>query len=433
MKGNGKTSRREKSRAPARPGTYVALDVGSSKVACIIARVEPGKNGERAQTKMVSVGHQLSRGMRSGAVTDMDRAGESIRAAVETAENMADTTVNNVFISFSCGEPKSITTRGETPIAHGEVSVVDIKRALQAARLKVETGEREIVHSIPLGYAVDGTPKIIDPRGMFGSALGASVHVMTAAPGPLQNLELCVENCHLRIAGRAFSAYAAGLSCLVSDEMNLGATVIDMGGGVTSIAVFAEGALVHADTIAIGGDHITRDVAHGLSTSMRHAERLKTIHGSAIPGPADERELISVPLMGEDESEESNQIPRVQLTRIVQPRLEETFELIRERLSQSGVADRIGRRVVLTGGASQMTGLREFAGRVLERQVRLGRPLKMQGLAEIASGPAFAACAGLVHFAQAGGHEGDAAQPVMTSPKSSAFGRFGAWVKENLL
>lgn len=433
MKGNGKTSPRDRSRAPARPGTYVALDVGSSKVACIIARVEPGKNGERAQTRMISVGHQFSRGMRSGAVVDMDRAGESIRAAVATAENHAETKVNNVFISFSCGQPQSLTTRGETPITGGEVGVADIKRALAAARQRADTGGRDIVHSIPLGYTVDGTSKIVDPRGMFGDNLGVGVHVVTAAQGPLQNLELSIENCHLRVAGRVFSAYAAGLSCLVTDEMSLGATVIDMGGGVTSIAVFSEGALVHTDTINIGGDHITRDVAAGLSTSVRHAERLKTMHGSAIPGPADERELISVPLMGEDDADDANQTPRAQLTRIVQPRLEETFELIRERLSASGIADRLGRRVVLTGGASQMTGLREFAGRVLERQVRLGRPLKMQGLAEIASGPAFAACAGLVHFAQSGGHEGDAPQPLATQGRSSAFGRFGAWVKENLL
>ena len=178
-------------------------------------------------------------------------------------------------------------------------------------------------------------------------------------------------------------------------------TCLDMGGGTTSLAVFVSGQLVHTEIIPVGGLHVTNDIARGLSTPISYAERMKTLYGSAIPSPADDREMLRVPLVGEDEDGASNQVPRSMLIQIVQPRLEETLELVRSHLEKSGFDKMAGRRVVLTGGASQMQGVRDLAGLVLDKQVRLGRPVGLHGLPEAAGGPAFSTCAGLIRYALA--------------------------------
>jgi cell division protein FtsA len=206
-----------------------------------------------------------------------------------------------------------------------------------------------------------------------------------------------------------------------------------MGGGTTSIAVFLAGQLVHTDVIPVGGHHVTNDIARGLSTPLSYAERMKTLYGSAIPSPADDREMLKVPLVGEDEDGAANQVPRSMLIQIIQPRLEETFELVRSHLEQGGFDRLAGRRVVLTGGASQMQGVRDLAGLVLDKQVRLGRPVGFQGLPEATGGPAFSTCAGLIRYALA--H-----QPPATRGRKSAgdgedagsgWGRLGQWLKRN--
>jgi cell division protein FtsA len=210
-------------------------------------------------------------------------------------------------------------------------------------------------------------------------------------------------------------------------------TLIDMGGGTTSLAVFFDGTVVHTDVAPIGGNHVTSDIARGLSTPLAEAERLKTLHGSATSGAIDERELIDVPLVGEERRGAPNHVPKSFLNQIIQPRLEETFELVRSRLEASGFDKLAGRRVVLTGGASQLQGVRELAGLILDKQVRLGRPLRISGLPEAASGPAFATVAGLVGYAVAG--PADAARhghaPLMRPASSGVFGRIGAWLKDN--
>jgi len=239
--------------------------------------------------------------------------------------------------------------------------------------------------------------------------------------------------------------YASGLACLVEDEMDLGSLVIDMGAGTTSFAVFFDGNVVYADGVPVGGAHVTSDVARGLTTSLSHAERLKTLYGNAIPSPMDEREIIDVPQVGEEDApQHANHIPKAQLVRIIQPRLEEIFEMVRSRLDKSGFGEAAGRRVVLTGGASQMPGVRELAQRMLDRQVRIGRPLRVArsahangkassftGLAESTSGPAFATTAGLLAVAM---QPELAASHSMGDLKSggSMFGRMGQWIRQNM-
>jgi len=227
------------------------------------------------------------------------------------------------------------------------------------------------------------------------------------------------------------SPYASALSCLVDDEKDLGVTLVDMGGGTTTIAVFYDGQIVFGDSIPVGGGHVTNDVARGLSTPVVHAERMKILYGSAIPAQSDDNEIIDVPLVGEDNHNHPNHVPRSILTGIIRPRIEETFELVRERLETSG-ADRVsGRRLVLTGGASQLHGVPEMAGQVLEKQVRVGRPLRISGLAEATSGPAFSTCAGLLRYGveKYAGTLNDT--PVSDSVPSGRIARFGQWLKES--
>ena len=203
--------------------------------------------------------------------------------------------------------------------------------------------------------------------------LNVQLHLVSAAYGPVRTLVSAIGRCHLDVETLVAAPYASGLACLVEDEMDLGCLVIDMGAGTTSFAVFFDGNVVYADGVPVGGAHVTSDVARGLTTSLAHAERLKTLYGNAIPSPMDEREIIDVPQVGEEDApEHANHLPKAQLVRIIQPRLEEIFEMVRARLDKSGFQEAAGRRVVITGGASQMPGARELAQRMLERQVRIG-------------------------------------------------------------
>ena len=390
---------RGRHRGPNRGGVIAALDVGSTKIACLIAKPVKGKDEGAANLKVLGMGHHASRGVRAGAVVDINAAEDSIRAAVEQAEHEAGITLKEVFVGISCGQPQSRTINVEVSIAGHEVGEEDLRRAFATAREQAPSAERDIIHCMPGAYSIDGSRGIRNPRGMVGDTLGVSMHAVTAASGPIRNLATCIGRCHLDIAGRAVTAYTTGFATLVSDEMKLGATVIDMGGGTTSISVFFDDGLVFADVLPIGGNHVTSDIARGLSTSLANAERLKTLHGSAFTGPNDGRDMIEIAHLGEDDPDADSEIPRSVLTGIIAPRLEETFELVRDRLIDCGLTSISGRRVVLTGGASQMNGAREVAARVLSKQVRLGRATRLTGHDETAATAPFAGCVGLALWA----------------------------------
>ncbi len=408
-----------------RNGLIAALDVGTTKVCCFIARTQ-----EDGTLRVLGMGHQVSRGMRGGAVVDMDEAETSIRAAVDTAEQMASERVREVVVNLSGGQPQSANLKVEIAINGHAVGDADIRRMLDHSRQHGETPDRELIHSIPVGYTIDGNDGITDPRGMYGERLGVTVHQIRAATGPVRNLATVVARGHLDIEARVVSPYASGLACLVDDERDLGAICIDMGGGTTSIAVFVEGHLLHTDVIPVGGMHVTNDIARGLSTPLAQAERMKTLYGSAMPSPTDDREILRVPVVGEEDDEASNQVPRSILVQIIRPRLEETFELVRSNLEASGFDKVAGRRVVLTGGASQMQGVRELAAAMLDKQVRMGRPIGLSGLAESAAGPAFATGAGLLRYAVVNTVE-PASKSVREEAPVGRFGRLGAWFRQN--
>jgi cell division protein FtsA len=424
----------------AAKGVIGALDVGSTKVACFIVKPQGLREDGSPQLKVLGIGHHSSRGVRAGAVVDINAAEDSIRAAVEQAERMAGVTLKDVIVGISCGQPQSRTVNVEVSIAGHEVGEQDLYRAHLSGREQVPAGDREVIHCMPGSYSIDGSRGIRNPRGMVGDALGVNMYAITAASGPIRNLVTCIERCHLDIAGRVATPYATGLSTLVADEIDLGTTVVDMGGGTTSISVFFDGSLIFADILPIGGNHVTSDIARGLSTTLAHAERIKTLYGSALSGPNDGREMISVPHLGEDDPDSQSEVPRSVLTGIIQPRIEETFELVRDRLIDCGLSSISGRRVVLTGGASQMNGAREIAARILSKQVRLGRPTRLQGLAEATGGPTFSACAGLAIWAaqrpievQKLRAETDIPQLAYGTSDASAQGFAGLrrWFKEN--
>lgn len=402
-----------------------ALDVGSTKITCFIARHEP--DGYR----VIGIGHQPARGMRAGTVVDVQQVDESIRAAVDQAERMAGETVQEAVVNISGGLITSTTLTVDVPIENGAVDDNDLERLQAQVRTAIGNGQRQILHCIPVSYAVDETNGIKDPRGMFGEKLSARMHVLSNASGVLKNLTGCIERCPLSVKAVSASGYVAGLSTLHEDEMELGVALIDLGGGTTSVGVYSGGALVYADSITIGGVHVTHDIARGLTTTMAYAERLKTLYGSALAGPMDDREYIDVPRVGEAGPDSTQEIPRSALLRIIEPRLEEIFELVREKLETSGYGKQAGRQAVLVGGGAQLPGLRELASRVLGRQVRIGRPSGVKDLASTTDGPAFAAAAGLLHFA--GGTRICHLDPVIDARPvpNNRFARLGRWFKTN--
>lgn len=411
---------------PAPVGVVAALDVGTTKVCCFIART----NGEGGLT-VTGIGHHVARGLRAGAVVDMDAAANSICAAVDAAEAMAGEAIHSAYVNLSAGRQRSQTIGVEVAVADSQVATSDIGRAIDQAMVRADTEGRDVIHAVPTRYSIDGAVGIHDPRGMYGAQLGVNLHVVTSDSGPARNLAVCVERGHLETVGPVASPYASGLAVLVEDEMDLGATVIDMGGGTTTISVFFEGALALVESIPLGGRHVTTDIARGLSTPTAQAERMKTLFGSALAGPSDEKELIDVPPLGEAKQSGANHVPRSALTGIIRPRVEEIFELARGRLEAAGYQNLGGRRVVLTGGASQLQGAAETAARVFENQVRLGRPTGVDGLADATSGPGFATAAGLLKYAANGLADRDVGSRIGGPAHSGLVARLGHWLREN--
>lgn len=408
-----------------------ALDIGSSKVACFIGRIID----DAGTFEVLGVGHHASKGIKGGVIVDLDAAEAVIRQTVHAAENMAADIMKGyplreVVVNLPGVSAVSHAYTSDVQIAGHEVTDNDVRRALARAQEQVLSSEYELIHTIPMDFRIDGNEGIRDPRGMFGQDMSVDIHMVTGDMGPLQNMAAAIERSHLDITALCVSAYAAGLASLVEDEMDLGCTVIDMGGGVTSFAVFNGGRMVYADAVPVGGAHITNDIAKGLTTSMNDAERLKALYGSAMASNMDESELIDVPQLGEDEHAAPNHVPRSLLVGIMQPRIEEVFEMVRAKLNDSGLGNAVGRRVVLTGGSSQIQGLKDLAHHVLDKQVRLGKPIRLTGLPDAVSGPAFATTAGLLTYVSERAGEMPAEIMAQTEP-GNLWERIRHWLREN--
>lgn len=422
-----------------RSATMSVLDIGTSKVVCLIAELQPAEamstlRGRTHLARIIGIGHQRSLGLKGGAIVDLEAAEGAIRQAVHAAERMAKAEVQSVIVNISGGRIASQHFEARVNVRSGTVTGADVERVLETASAHGVSPGRAVLHALPTGYALDGQGAVIDPSGMIGNALGVDLHVVTAEAAAARNLMLAVEHCHLGVDAVIATPYAAGLSALVDDEAELGCAVVDMGGGTTSVGVFMGGHLVHCDAVAVGGHHVTMDIARGLSTRVSVAERLKTLYGSAIATASDERDMITVHGVGEDEGEAPGHVPRSQLVRIVKPRVEEVLELVRDRLRGAGFGAQAGRRVVLTGGASQLVGLPETARRILQGQVRIGRPLGIRGLPEAAKGPAFSASVGLLVYPQVAHaeHFEPRGQGAFAGTGTDGYiSRVGRWIRES--
>jgi cell division protein FtsA len=410
---------------PVRSGPFGVLDIGSTKIACLIGRAESD-----GRLRALGFGWQKGRGIKSGGIVDLDEAERAIRAAVGAAEDMADLRLKSVVVNLSCGQPESRLFNVQWPVDGRAVTVNDVKHVVREARSRAIAEGRETIHSLPLSFAADETPGVTDPRGLFCDTLTAQLHVVDAANTALRTLAACLSRCELDISALVSAPFASGLSALVADERELGATIIDMGGGTTTMAVFAEGQMLHTAQLPIGGMHVTNDIARMLSTSVAHAERLKALYGNCQGSPDDERELLPVAQVGEDEHQ-IIKIPRSMLINVIRPRIEEIFEMVKESLDKAGQGRGGASRVVLTGGASQLGGVRELAAQMLERNVRLGKPNSMVGLPDSATAPNFATLAGLLAFATGDGqtmHDID----FEADRSYGWFGRFVNFLKDRV-
>jgi cell division protein FtsA len=391
--------------SPKRVTVVAALDVGTSKIACLVARLKPHPPQEVLRRRshgieIIGISHTVARGMKAGAVVDLGETEAALSHAVDLAERMASVQLESVVVSVSAGRIGSELFAASVDVAGPAVSDGDISRVLAAGSRQSVRDGRAVLHSLPISYTLDGVTGIRDPRDMLARRFGVDMHMVTADIAAARNLMLAIERCHLRVEAMVASPYVAGLSVLADDEADLGAAVIDMGAGTTTMAVFAAGHCVYASGFALGGYHVTMDIARGLNARISDAERIKTLYGSVLTGGSDERDMITVPPVGDDEREAPQFVSKANLVRIIKPRAEEILEMVRDRLAASPFAAEPRGRVVLTGGASQLNGLPELAARMLGRPVRVGRPLGVARLPEPAKGPAFAVAAGLLVYPQ---------------------------------
>jgi cell division protein FtsA len=415
-----------KSSAARLKGSLVAaLDVGTAKICCLIAKVS-----EQGELQVTGIGHHEARGLKSGRIIDMDAAARCVGQAVQTAENMTGELIHQVVINLSATQTGSHLLQGNVALPHEEVTDSDIRRTLAYARDVEIPGQNKLIHAIPISFDVDNQRDIKDPKGMHGRRLSARLHAVTAANQAVKNLQNAVQMNHLNAESFCVDVYASALSCLVPDELDLGCTVIDFGAGTTSIGLIQDGKLIYADAIPLGGWHITQDIARGLTTPLHHAERMKTLFGHAIRTARDEGDMIEVPQIGEEDVPGGHYMPRSYLTGIIQPRVEEILELVRAKMDACGAAGLVGRRVVMTGGASQLTGLRDLAGLILDKQIRAATPRKITGLAEVTAGPAFSTVCGLLNYAAY--HADERPETVLqTMTPGTLVSRVKHWLQEN--
>jgi cell division protein FtsA len=388
-------------RAPgaSRQRVVAALDIGSTKISCLIASASRNSHSGHVDLRVKGFGTTAARGIRSGAVTNIEEAEKAIRLAVDAAERMAGTAVDTVQVGVSGGRPQSSRFSASLKIDSAVVRQSDIDQVVSLALAKAVVGTRTILHLTPLRFVLDGIESDNAPVGMHGLKLSVDVSLITIETPFLRNLSEAIDRSHLSVAGFVPAAYAAGTGCLADDEKSLGAVLIDMGSSVTSVGIFKNGRLFRAESVPIGGQHITNDIARALCTPVPQAERLKSLYGGLLTFGKDEQELIPVQRVGETGIDSLHHIPRAQLTAIIRPRMEEILELVGEKISTGNTPDSSFRRAVLTGGGASLPGLRELSRSVLGLETRIGHISQSLGLPDALRHPASAVATGLLMYA----------------------------------
>jgi cell division protein FtsA len=419
-----------------RTALAASLDIGTSKIACMIARLKPSPpndalRGRSHAVELIGYSQIQARGMKAAAVIDPAECEQTIRQAVALAERMAKVRVESVLLSVSGGRIQGQLIEAAADIHGGAVSAADVTRITSTGMRHATAQGRTVLHTLPVGYALDGVKGIRDPRGMVARQFGVDMNVVTADATVVRNLMLVVERCHLNVEAVAASPYVASLAVLTDDEADIGAAVVEMGAGTTTIAIYSAGRFVYANGFAVGGHHVTMDLARGLSACIADAERIKTLYGTVLTGGSDARELMSVPTAG-DERDVPHIVSRATIGNIVRHRVEEIFEMVRDRLADSPFAAEPKARVVLSGGASQLTGICELATQILGRPVRIGRPLGFGRLPQEAKNASFAVPAGLLVYPQYAHLEHVEPRHArhFKTGTDGYFGKVGRWLRE---
>jgi cell division protein FtsA len=372
-----------------------ALDIGSWKVSALIAEQTEG-----GEITVLGTGQRESRGVRRGYIADMDATEKSIREAVEQAERIAGTNIEDVWVSFSAGGLVSDIASVEVELGGHRIEQEDIDELLAAGRNSLDPDGRMILHAQPTLYTLDGLQGVKKPLGLHADTLGVDIHVVAADGSPVRNLDLCVRSAHLEVKSIVASPVATGLACLSDEERELGVALVEIGAGVTNVSLFVGGMLVGLTSIPFGAADITDDVASAFGTRRDQAERMKCFYGSATASPRDNHDMIDVaPLSADDSAADGQRITRAQLISVIRQRLEHLIGEIGKALKDLGFSGPVGRQVVLTGGGAELKGIADYAQGALGRAVRIGRPRGMVGLPEAHSGPGFATLAGLIHYA----------------------------------
>ncbi len=375
--------------------TIVGIDVGTTKVCTLVGEVY-----EDGGPRIIGVGVTPSRGLRRGVIVNVHEATEAIQASVRKAERISGYEIASAYVGVGGGHVSAINSRGVVGISRGQRGITqsDIDRALDAARAIAIPHNREIIHTIPRGYAVDGQEGVKDPIGMQGIRLEVESHIVTGASTSVSNIVKCVRSAGVEIDDLILQPLASGEAVLRENEREMGVVLADIGGGTTDIALFIEGSIWHTIVLGTGGEHLTRDVAVGLRTPFNTAEELKIKYGHAVPASLTAHELIEVTSFGDGARQE---VSRVRLAEVIEARAEEILSLILREVKRSGYDGLLAAGLVLCGGSAELVGLRDLAEEVLQLPVRVGTPHDLQGLTDVLESPAYATAVGLILWGMA--------------------------------
>jgi cell division protein FtsA len=394
----------------------VGLDVGTTKISAIVGEVND--NG----VEIIGIGTQPSRGMRKGVVINIDATVESIRKAVEEAELMAGAQITSVYCAIAGSHIRGFNSHGIVAVKNREVQESDVKRVLDAARAVAIPMDREVLHVLPQEYIVDEQDGIMEPLGMSGVRLEAKVHIVTAAVTSTQNIIRCCNRTGLEVKDIVLGQLAASEAVLIPDEKELGAVLVDIGGGTTDLVVFSQGAVRQTAVFGLGGNHLTNDIAVGLRTPLVESEKIKTKYGCALTAMVKKEEMIEVPSVG---GRRSRNLSRQILAEIIEPRMEEIFSLVHREILKSGYENLIPSGVVLTGGTASLEGLPELVEQIFNLPVRRGYPAGVGGLMDVVNNPMYATGVGLVLYGKRYGSEGR-----IKNAERGLFGKMGQGVRK---
>ncbi len=414
------------------PAITGVLDIGTSKVVCLIASRTGGRSGLTAHDhpfpglRIVGVGHQRAGGIKAGVVIDLEEAERCIRAALAQAERMAGVTLDSVHVSIACGRLKSHAFTASADIESGRVSARDIARLMAGARAYVERDGRLLVHHNRKALQLDGAVSGESVIGLSARHITADLHSVSADEAPLRNLSMVLDRCHVRMRSVNVASYASALAVTSSEERALGTTVLDFGCGTTKLAAFSGGHLVAVHSVPLGAGTITSDIARALHTPLIEAERIKALYGNLLSARSDEHEGFSYPTAGSDEAQPA-QATRAQLASIIRPRVAEILHAVAQQPYVTNLMRGCGDKLILTGGGSLLTGIAEFASHVLQRPVRTGQTVTLPGLPPVARTPAFSTAAGLLFASE--DHNESVAALSGDGEYGGYFERVGAWLK----